>query len=32
MSEKHYSFFENVKKSFDKAAEFTKWDPGSWNR
>jgi glutamate dehydrogenase (NAD(P)+) len=28
MSEKHYSFFENVNKTFDKAAGFTKWDPG----
>ena len=28
MSEKHYSFFESVNKSFDKAAGFTKWDPG----
>jgi len=28
MSEKHYSFFENVNKTFDKAAVFTKWDPG----
>jgi glutamate dehydrogenase (NAD(P)+) len=28
MSEKHYSFFESVIKSFDKAAAFTKWDPG----
>lgn len=24
----HYSFFESVGKSFDKAAEFTKWDKG----
>jgi glutamate dehydrogenase (NAD(P)+) len=23
-----YSFFESVGKSFDKAAQFTKWDPG----
>src|SRR6478672_10398668 len=23
-----YSFFESVSKSFDKAAKFTKWDPG----
>ncbi|MFN2457958.1 MAG: Glu/Leu/Phe/Val dehydrogenase [Chitinophagaceae bacterium] len=23
-----YSFFESVNKSFDKAASFTKWDPG----
>jgi len=28
MLEKHYSFFENVNKTFDKAAVFTKWDPG----
>lgn len=28
MSEKHYSFFNAVEKSFDKAAKFTKWDPG----
>lgn len=28
MSEKHYSFFENVNTTFDKAAAFTKWDPG----
>jgi glutamate dehydrogenase (NAD(P)+) len=28
MSEKHYSFFESVNKSFDKASGFTKWDPG----
>jgi glutamate dehydrogenase (NAD(P)+) len=28
MAEKHYSFFENVNKTFDKAAAFTKWDPG----
>jgi len=28
MSEKHYSFFENVNTTFDKAAVFTKWDPG----
>ncbi|TMI98010.1 MAG: Glu/Leu/Phe/Val dehydrogenase [Bacteroidetes bacterium] len=28
MSEKHYSFFGNVNKTFDKAAAFTKWDPG----
>jgi len=27
MSE-HYSFFGAVEKSFDKAAKFTKWDPG----
>jgi len=24
----HYSFFQSVVKSFDKAANFTKWDPG----
>ncbi|HMP91692.1 MAG TPA: Glu/Leu/Phe/Val dehydrogenase [Phnomibacter sp.] len=24
----HYSFFESVGKSFDKAAQFTKWDKG----
>src|SRR5688572_2548949 len=28
MSETHYSFFGSVEKSFDKAAKFTKWDPG----
>ncbi len=28
MSDKHYSFFGAVEKSFDKAAHFTKWDPG----
>ncbi|HEY2721109.1 MAG TPA: Glu/Leu/Phe/Val dehydrogenase [Chitinophagaceae bacterium] len=28
MSEKNYSFFESVNKSFDKASKFTKWDPG----
>jgi len=28
MSEKNYSFFENVNKTFDRAAAFTKWDPG----
>lgn len=28
MLQKHYSFFENVNKTFDKAAAFTKWDPG----
>jgi len=28
MPEKHYSFFENVNKTFDRAAAFTKWDPG----
>jgi glutamate dehydrogenase (NAD(P)+) len=28
MSSTHYSFFESVQKSFDKAAGFTKWDKG----
>ncbi len=28
MSEQKYSFFENVIKSFDKAAKFTKWENG----
>ena len=28
MSEKNYSFFGAVEKSFDKAAKFTKWDKG----
>lgn len=28
MPDKHYSFFTAVEKSFDKAANFTKWDPG----
>jgi len=28
MSDNHYSFFGAVGKSFDKAAKFTKWDPG----
>ncbi|MFN2437614.1 MAG: Glu/Leu/Phe/Val dehydrogenase [Chitinophagaceae bacterium] len=28
MSANHYSFFQSVIKSFDKAAKFTKWDPG----
>ncbi|MCU0403626.1 MAG: Glu/Leu/Phe/Val dehydrogenase [Chitinophagaceae bacterium] len=27
-SESHYNFFESVGKSFDKAAQFTKWDKG----
>ena len=27
-SEKPYSFFQSVEKSFDKAALFTDWDPG----
>ena len=28
MSTPHYSFFDSVTKSFDKAAKFTTWDPG----
>jgi glutamate dehydrogenase (NAD(P)+) len=28
MSDKHYSFFGAVERSFDKAARFTKWDLG----
>lgn len=28
MSSKHYSFFDSVQKSFDKAASFTNWDKG----
>ena len=28
MPDKHYSFFGAVEKSFDKAAEFTKWESG----
>lgn len=28
MSSQPYSFFENVERSFDKAAKFTKWDHG----
>ena len=28
MSDKHYSFFGAVLKSFDKAAQYTKWDKG----
>ncbi len=28
MPEQHYSFFQSVTRSFDKAAKFTKWDPG----
>jgi glutamate dehydrogenase (NAD(P)+) len=28
MSDNHYSFFDSVNKSFDKAAAYTKWDPG----
>lgn len=27
-AETHYSFFQSVEKSFDKAAKFTKWDSG----
>lgn len=27
-AENEYSFFQSVEKSFDKAAKFTKWDPG----
>ncbi len=27
-SQKHYSFFESVEKSFDKASQFTKWEKG----
>ncbi len=27
-SNQHYSFFQSVEKSFDKAAKFTKWDLG----
>jgi glutamate dehydrogenase (NAD(P)+) len=27
-SQKHYSFFESVEKSFDKASKFTKWEKG----
>ncbi|MEI7471003.1 MAG: Glu/Leu/Phe/Val dehydrogenase [Chitinophagaceae bacterium] len=27
-AEKHYSFFQSVEKSFDKAAKFTNWDSG----
>lgn len=27
-ADNHYKFFESVGKSFDKAAEFTKWDKG----
>jgi glutamate dehydrogenase (NAD(P)+) len=32
MSDKHYSFFGAVEKSFDKAAKFTKWDSGLLNQ
>lgn len=28
MSDQQYSFFESVERSFDKAAQFTKWDKG----
>lgn len=28
MSNQHYSFFQSVEKSFDKAAKLTKWDKG----
>ncbi len=28
MSDKHYSFFDAVVRSFDKAAKFTKWEQG----
>lgn len=28
MSDKNYSFFGAVERSFDKASKFTKWDPG----
>ena len=28
MSDSNYSFFQNVERSFDKAASFTKWDKG----
>ncbi len=28
MSDQHYSFFQSVEKSFDKAASLTKWDKG----
>ncbi len=28
MSEQHYSFFQSVMTSFDKAAKFTKWESG----
>jgi glutamate dehydrogenase (NAD(P)+) len=32
MSDKHYSFFGAVEKSFDKASKFTKWDSGLLNQ
>ena len=28
MADKHYNFFESVTKSFDKAAQFTRWESG----
>ncbi|MBV9961651.1 MAG: Glu/Leu/Phe/Val dehydrogenase [Parafilimonas sp.] len=28
MADQHYNFFENVTRSFDKAAKFTKWETG----
>ena len=28
LQDQHYSFFQSVEKSFDKAAAFTKWDKG----
>ena len=28
MSEQHYSFYDSVNKSFDKASKFTKWESG----
>ncbi len=31
-SHKPYSFFQSVEKSFDKAAQFTKWDAGILNQ
>jgi glutamate dehydrogenase (NAD(P)+) len=32
MSEKNYSFFGAVEKSFDKASKYTKWEPGILNQ
>ena len=32
MSDKHYSFFGAVERSFDKAAKYTKWDKGFLNK
>src|SRR5678809_962760 len=32
MGDQHYSFFENVTRSFDKAARFTKWESGVLER